>query len=312
MRVVVYGAGAIGGLLGGRLAQHGHDVVLIARIESPDGSDIVDVPVVDSPARITFSDDDVVVLAMKSQDTLAALDALAAVAPSAVPVVCAQNGVANERMALRRFPRVHALHVMCPATHLVPGVIEAQSSPVSGILDLGRYPDGTDATSEAVAAALTASSFSSEARGDIMAWKHRKLLSNLANSIDAACERTERSREIGARARAEGEACFQAAGIAYVTEQEDADRRGDLLSMRPVGGRKRGGGSSWQSLERGTGSIEADYLNGEIVLLGRLHGVPTPVNAALQQLANRVARDRLPPRSLGDDDLDAAIAAAPG
>ena len=31
MRFVVYGAGAIGGVVGGRLAQHGHDVVLIAR-----------------------------------------------------------------------------------------------------------------------------------------------------------------------------------------------------------------------------------------------------------------------------------------
>ena len=49
MRFVVLGAGAIGGVVGGRLAEHGHDVVLIARgahyeairdnglrIESPD------------------------------------------------------------------------------------------------------------------------------------------------------------------------------------------------------------------------------------------------------------------------------------
>ena len=49
-------------------------------------------------------------------------------------------------------------------------------------------------------------------------------------------------------------------------------RRGDLLRLGPVGGRERGGGSSWQSLARGSGTIEADYLNGEIVLLGRLHG----------------------------------------
>jgi ketopantoate reductase len=31
MRIVVVGAGAIGGLVGGRLAQHGHDVLLVAR-----------------------------------------------------------------------------------------------------------------------------------------------------------------------------------------------------------------------------------------------------------------------------------------
>ena len=31
MRYVIYGAGAIGGTIGGRLFQHGHDVALIAR-----------------------------------------------------------------------------------------------------------------------------------------------------------------------------------------------------------------------------------------------------------------------------------------
>jgi 2-dehydropantoate 2-reductase len=51
-------------------------------------------------------------------------------------------------------------------------------------------------------------------------------------------------------------------------------------------------------VQRGTGSIETDFLNGEIVLLGRLHGVPTPVNAAVQALANRIARERLAPGSL--------------
>ena len=33
MRLVVYGAGAVGGVVGGRLFQHGHDVVLVARGE---------------------------------------------------------------------------------------------------------------------------------------------------------------------------------------------------------------------------------------------------------------------------------------
>lgn len=43
---------------------------------------------------------------------------------------------------------------------------------------------------------------------------------------------------------------------------------------------------------------ESDYLNGEVVLLGRLHGVPTPVNALLQRLANELARTGAPPGSV--------------
>ena len=57
------------------------------------------------------------------------------------------------------------------------------------------------------------------------------------------------------------------------------------------------GGSSTQSLARGTGSIETDYLNGEIVLLGRLHGVPVPANAYFVGLSARLVRDRAKPGS---------------
>jgi 2-dehydropantoate 2-reductase len=67
-----------------------------------------------------------------------------------------------------------------------------------------------------------------------------------------------------------------------------------------------------QSLTRGAGSIEADFLNGEIVLLGRERGVPTPVNEALQRLANRAAADRLPPGSLSPAEIFAAAAVGAG
>ncbi len=70
------------------------------------------------------------------------------------------------------------------------------------------------------------------------------------------------------------------------------------MNVRPVRGKHRGGGSSWQSLARGTGSIEADYLNGEVVLLGRLHGIATPVNEMLQNLANVLAREKRRPGTL--------------
>ena len=62
-----------------------------------------------------------------------------------LPIVCAQNGVENERVALRRFDNVYGMCVMCPATHLEPGRVEASSSPVTGLMDLGRWPTGADA-----------------------------------------------------------------------------------------------------------------------------------------------------------------------
>ena len=204
--------------------------------------------------------------------------------------MCAQNGVANERVALRSFANVYAMCVMCPTGHLEPGVVEAYSSPVSGLLDLGRYPSGVDRTAYEVAAALAASTFESEPRPDIMRWKHQKLLMNLGNSVEAACGPVGRGSEVARLALREALACYEAAGIEFVSRDEDRDRRGDLLQLTDVGGRRRGGGSSWQSLARGTGAIETDYLNGEIALLGRLHGVATPVNATMQRVARTSRR----------------------
>jgi 2-dehydropantoate 2-reductase len=80
-------------------------------------------------------------------------------------------------------------------------------------------------------------------------------------------------------------------------------RRDDLLSQQPADDRTQGISSSWQSLTRAAGSIETDYLNGEIVLLGRLFNVPTPVNAALQREANELARTHQPPGAMTEQEL---------
>jgi len=67
---------------------------------------------------------------------------------------------------------------------------------------------------------------------------------------------------------------------------------------------------AWQSLTRSTGSVETAYLNGEIVLLGRLHGVPTPVNELLQMIINEIARDGLPPGQLTTEQFLARLPSA--
>jgi 2-dehydropantoate 2-reductase len=324
VRFVVYGAGAVGGVIGFLLQEHGHEVAFVARgehcdamrraglrFESPDRAATLAAEVADRPDPLGITASDVVLLCVKSQDTARALDALASAAGPSVPVVCVQNGVANEREALRRFERVYGAVVMCPAAHLRPGVVQAYASPTPGLVDVGRYPSGVDGVAERVVEALSASSFESLPRADVMRWKYAKLLLNLGNALEAACGPAARRGALGRRAYEEGVACLEAAGIAFATAEEDRERRGDRLAIRRVAGERRGGGSSWQSLERRTGAIEADYLNGEIVLLGRLHGVATPVNAMLQRVGNRMARERAAPGSLGEDALLALLGESP-
>jgi 2-dehydropantoate 2-reductase len=318
MRYIVLGAGAVGGVVGGRLFEHGHDVVLVARgqheqaiatrgltLASATGVANLAVPVTDRPAGVAWTGDEVVLLAVKSQDTEGALRQLAASAPASTPVVSMQNGVANEAAALRRFANVYGISVMCPATYLEPGVVVAESSPVAALLDIGRYPAGgsEDPVASAVAGALNASTMESVVRPDIMRWKYAKLLRNLANAVDALCGPAGRSSEVVQIARKEGEACLDAAGISYVPAEEDDARRGHRLNPTEVVGYERGGSSTWQSLARSVGSSEVDFLNGEVVLLGRLHGVPTPVNELLQRLVNQMARARARPGTMTPEEL---------
>jgi 2-dehydropantoate 2-reductase len=140
------------------------------------------------------------------------------------------------------------------------------------------------------------------------------LLRNLGNALEALCghpddeDETKQIMALDERAKAEGMDVYRAAGIASVPDEEWFARRGQQVQWAPVEGRARTGGSTWQSLARGARSVEADYLNGEIVLLGRLHGVPTPLNALLQRWVGSAARAGRPPGSVRPAEIVAALA----
>lgn len=324
MRYIIIGAGAVGGSIGGRLAESGHDVVLVARgahrpalrdhglrLTTPDGTRVHRLPVVERPDELDLRPDDVLLLSVKTQDSTAALDTWAArpvsgggTAGETLPLVCAQNGVESERLALRRFRRVYAMCVWLPATHVEPGAVSAGGTPYTGTLHLGRYPSGTDETAARIAADLEKSRILAPVVADVMRWKYGKLIANLANAVEAVTGRIlgDDARDLAARALAEGRAVLDAAGVGYVSGREQEEVR-SRMSFDPYSVPEGGAGSSWQSLSRGTGTIESDYLNGEIVLLGRLHGVPTPVNETLQRVANTFAREHRPAGSLPVPEL---------
>jgi 2-dehydropantoate 2-reductase len=310
-RYIVYGAGAIGGIIAARLFQRGADVVVVARgehlmaiqrsgltLESPLGSVTLPLRAVEHPSEIAFQlSTDIVLLATKTQDSALALDDLLRAAGPEIRVLCLQNGVESARMTLRRFERAGAAMTIFLALHLQAGIVQTFSAPVFGVIDMGRFPTGVDPFLEGVAGDLRLAGFHSGIRRDIRRWQYGKLLLNLKNGLQALCGLDANYGDIEAELREEAVTCYRAAGIVYASEAEIRSRSRGLTNVG------RPGDSSWQSLARGTGSIETDFLNGEIALLGRLHGVPTPLNTRLQRLANRFARERRAPASLTVDDL---------
>ena len=305
MRYVIFGAGGIGGTIAAALRLASASVCVIARgphlaamqtsglqFVTPSQTRQLALHALADPAQAAISDDDVVILATKSQHTAAALTALRAATDAEPAIVCAQNGVDNERQALRLFARVYGMEVVMPTTHLHPGEVEVHTENVYGLLDLGRYPSeapsarvpACDSLATRIAADLSDAGFSSVARPDIMAWKYRKLVRNLGNGVALLIGDSAATRDIVRILRGEATAVFAAAGIHAIGDAQYRVRT-DQLDRSLNNNQRRQGSSTLQSVLRQADSVETDYLNGEIVLLGRLCGVQTPVNAHIQALA---------------------------
>lgn len=321
MRFVVVGAGAVGATLAGRLALADQHVLLVARgahyeairdhgltLASADGETTVSLPVCNGVDSLELGAEDILVLAIKtgqSAEVLAQLSSLplpgGGHAGLEIPIVLAQNGVENERLALRWFRRVYGMSVALFAEYLLPGAVRCSGELPYGVLDLGRYPEGTDDMAETTAEALRRAGYDAAVQTNILSWKYAKLTRNLVNALRALTDDWAATKEILALAVGEAEACFAAAGIENVPASAMEARRGDLRHPADIHG------STWQSLARGTGSVETDYLNGEIVLLGRLHSVPTPVNEGLQLAMNRASRHRANAGSMSGERVRAEL-----
>jgi 2-dehydropantoate 2-reductase len=320
MRYVVIGAGSIGGAVAARLAQRRRDqVVLVARgaradvierdglrLRTPDEDVVVGVDVARTPHDVRLAADDVLVVATKTQQVEAALREWVDVpvhdggqrvgtAGERLPVLLALNGVAAETIAQRYFERVFGVCVWLPAVSLQPGEVFVRIAPRTGVLILGRVPaPGVAADRElltAVADDLEAVQFEMHVVEQVLRWKYRKLLTNLGNAVQALVgPDVEGVGPLVGALRDEAAAVLASAGIEYASaEQEDAWRK-DLFADRAVPGEPAVmGGSTWQSLARGSDSNEADYLNGEVVAIARAHGVRAPLNAAVQALVRQAS-----------------------
>ena len=316
-RVIIYGAGAIGGVIGGHLSCVGKEVVLIGRpghmnairehglrFITPAGTHILQLAAFTAPDQIDFGPDDVVLLCVKSQDTDVALRDLRAVTED-VPVFCIQNGVRNEEIAAQYFPRVYGAAIRVGGAFLTDGEVIGRSDPL-GVLFMGRYPTGTDDLVEAVAANLRAAEFLVFVTPNLMPYKYGKLMVNLVNAVGAITDAKDyilSTNPIAHAARQEAAEILAQAGIRWIP-MDDWPR--DLPEMNiPARGRVDVGtkSSAWQSLASGTGKIETEFFNGEIVRLAKQLGRQAPINEMLLRISEEMAVKRELPGKYTTDEL---------
>lgn len=165
MRFAVFGAGGVGGYLGARLADAGHEVHLVARgehlaalrsrglrVESVLGDTTVDLPATDDPADIGPCD--YVLFCVKAHDTRDAAADLSPLLGEETAVVSFQNGVDNERWLADAIGEEYVVGGVAYvfSTIAEPGVIEHTGGParfIVGELD-GRRTDRIDALDRAL------------------------------------------------------------------------------------------------------------------------------------------------------------------
>jgi 2-dehydropantoate 2-reductase len=318
MRICVYGAGAIGGLIGARLVQAGEDVTLIARGPHlaamrerglrllADGKEATLRPKTAATAAEAGAQDHVIV-ALKASAVAGAVEAMQPLLGPTTSVVMAVNGLPwwyfhglegpwRDRRLMSLDPedkqwvgigpeRVIGC-VVYPAAEVVePGVIRH----ISGDrFSLGE-PDGSRSSRvEALSQAFIRAGFKAPVKTDIRTEIWVKLWGNVAfNPISALTGGTLRqictdpvTRALARRVMGEAEAIAAEFGI---TMPIDVERR--IEGAAGVGDHKT---SMLQDFERGR-PIELDAIVGAVAELGRLVDLPTPAIDAVFALTRQRA-----------------------
>lgn len=308
-RYIIIGAGAVGASLAAQFELSGLDYALVGRgaqirhiidhgltYQRPTGTRQIRLNAFDTAQPPPLRQDDILLLTVKSQDAAEALafwswraiEGSQALTASGLPIVTFQNGLATEAAALRLFSNVYGASILTPARFTETGQVVVGGDPQVAVVTLGRYPNGADETAARLVADLGRSDYIAETSSDIRRWKAAKLLHNVRNVLELFDGIEDARAAFSAALVEEAEAVLKAAGYSFASPSE---RAVSIVNWKIAenSGIRPGQQSTWQSFTRGASS-EVDYLNGEIVLLGRLHGIDTPFNRAAQEIAGSAAQ----------------------
>jgi len=290
MRVVVFGAGSLGSLVGGRLAR-AHDVTLVGRdphvsAVQRSGLRVTGVETFETqPAATTDGtgmNADLALVTVKAYDTEAAARTLAT---DEYGVVCSlQNGMGNEDvLAAHVDAPVVAGTVTCGARLADPGHVEWLGR---GTVTLGPWRPESDTTPvERVAAAFRAADFPTDVTSDIRRRLWEKLAVNAAINPVTALARVENGAVAGEGPLA-AVATAAARETAAVARADDVDLSAATATtaVETVASETaRNQSSMHRDVARGR-RTEIDAINGFVVDRAADRGESVPVNRVLANL----------------------------
>ena len=293
MKIAVYGAGAVGGYYGGRLAQAGNEVHLLARgqhlaavrshglrVDSVRGDFTVNVPATDDPADIGQCD--VVLFCVKSYDTGTAAARLSPMLADGTAVVSLQNGVANEEAIAEviGWPHVVGGAAFIFATIAEPGVISHTGGPAS--LAIGEFGTAGSARVQALASTCQEAGIPTQVPDDVrvVLWGKFAFICAQAGMTATTGLPLGDIRESDPSWRMFRALVEEAVAVGQAEGVPLPDTIVDSHMLAAAGLQPDGRSSLYHDLITGH-RMELEALHGTLVRLGAKHGVPTPAADAV-------------------------------
>lgn len=325
MKILVYGAGAVGSYFGVMLAHKGHDVTLLTRpdaatlleetglrVTQADGSAIRATPRLATGVRRVFEQDppfNVILLATKSYDVEAALNPLVAFATRPFPtVITLQNGIGIEEMVQEALEggSLIAGSLTTPLSRETPDHVVVEHSGRG----LALAPTQRKQHIKPYVQLFNDAGIPTTSVGDYRAMKWSKALLNMVgNATSAIINRHPRIiYEAAPTFRLEREMLAEALSVMEALGVKVVDLPGAPARKLAKGVRlpavlargaltravSEGRGNKMPSfhidLTAGKRQNEVLYHNGAVAVEGRRLGIPVPVNTALTDILLKMAR----------------------
>lgn len=317
MRILIYGAGAIGGYLGSRLMQNGHHVVMLDRqivadginangitVEEGDQTDRVRPTAVTSVTQALniHSDYDLVVMSLKSFDLPDALQKLAEACPQSAAILTTGNGIGIEHPFIERFgkERIIAGSLTTPVSKSEQQHLIVERSRGLGLAHTDPDQDIGKWVSLFHDAGITAVGLD-----DYKSMKWSKALLNMVGNATSAIlamppgdvYRDPHGFELEMRMLRETLAVMDkmqlnvidlpgpsAKSLATAIKWAPRFLLKPILTKLVSGGRGEKMPSFYIDLVSGRGKSEVIYHNGAVARLGEAAGVKAPVNRVLNEV----------------------------
>jgi 2-dehydropantoate 2-reductase len=333
LNVLTFGAGAIGTYIGGSLALAGHNVVFVEQAEVADelrerglrlGLSLdkrrkaKEAFLIDPSSFVTASNledalrygpFDLAIYALKSFDTVSAMEGVEPFADKMPPILCLSNGVDNEPAIAR---------VLVPDKVIYGTVTSAIGRHAAGDIVLeklrGMGVAASHPLSNRLVAAFNDALLNAQKFEDADSMKWSKMLTNLLANPTSAILDMSAAQIYANKDLYELEIAMLRECLSVMAAQkiEVVDLPGTpvralafaiglpLWLSRPLLARAAGAGRGGKmpsfhiDLHSGRGKSEVDYLHGAVVRAGKKTNVPTPVNELLTETLLALTNGEIP------------------